>query len=194
MGYENLFILSYDEPKLVEAVFEKWGKKVYEFYKEIIQRSEVGAIFHPDDFGHKTGTIMKPEFFRKNVFPWLRKYGALAHKQGKMYWFHCCGNVLEIMEDLIEDVGIDALHSFEDGCCPVIEYKRRYGDRIGILGGVDVDKLARMNELELRDYVRRILGECMPGRYALGSGNSITNYIPVENYLIMLDEGLKWQD
>lgn len=30
---------------------------------------------------------------------------------------------------------------------------------------------------------------CAPGgRFALGAGNSIPSYIPVENYLIMLDE------
>jgi uroporphyrinogen decarboxylase len=34
----------------------------------------------------------------------------------------------------------------------------------------------------------------MPTRYALGSGNSVTNYVPVENYLIMLDEGVRYCD
>jgi len=192
-GYEDFFILSHDEPELVEAVFEQWGKKVYEYYEETVQYPGVGVIFHGDDLGHKTGTILSPEFLRKNVFPWFKKYASLAHEQGKMYWYHCCGNILEIMDDLIEDVKIDALHSFEDSCCPVTEYKRRYGDRIAILGGVDVDKLGRLSESELRNYVRGILDECMPGRYALGSGNSITNYVPVENYIAMLEEGLNWQ-
>lgn len=33
----------------------------------------------------------------------------------------------------------------------------------------------------------------MPGgRYALGSGNSVANYVPVQNYLAMLDEGYHW--
>ena len=42
--------------------------------------------------------------------------------------------------------------------------------------------------------MRETLDECMPGRYALGSGNTIENYIPVENYLAMLEEGLRWKD
>jgi len=192
-GYEDLFILSHDEPKLVEAVCEQWGKKVYEYYKEAVQYPGVGAIFHADDLGYKTGTMLSPEFLRKNIFPWFKKYASLAHEQGKMYWYHCCGYKDSIMEDLINDIKIDALHSFEDTCCPVTEYHRRYGDRIGILGGVDMDKLTRTNESELRKYVRGVLDECMLGRYALGSGNSIANYIPVKNYLAMLDEGLKWQ-
>jgi uroporphyrinogen decarboxylase len=68
-----------------------------------------------------------------------------------------------------------------------------YQDRIATLGGVDMDKLARLDELNLRRYIGGILEKCMPGgRYALGSGNTIANYIPVQNYLIMLDEGLEF--
>ena len=55
-----------------------------------------------------------------------------------------------------------------------------------------VDKLCRLEEDDLRKYVREILENCMPERYALGSGNSIANYVPVKNYLTMLDEGINW--
>ena len=43
---------------------------------------------------------------------------------------------------------------------------------------------------EVRAATRRILEACMPGGgYALGSGNSVANYVKLENYLAMLDEG-----
>jgi len=194
LGYEGLFYLLYDQPDLVEAVFNKWGEIIYEIYKTIVPIENVGAIFHADDLGYKTGTMIKPDILRKLVFPWFKKYASLAHKYGRMYWYHCCGDISEIMEDLIKNVKIDALHSFEDTCCPVTEYKKRYGDRIAILGGIDMDKLCRLNEENLRKYIRDTLNTCMVGgRYALGSGNSIANYVPVENYLIMLNEGLKWK-
>ncbi len=93
-----------------------------------------------------------------------------------------------------KEIGFDALHSFEDSSNPITSYKSMYGDRIALLGGVDVDKLTRMNEGELRKYVRNILQICMPsGRFALGSGNSVCSYIPVQNYLIMLDEGINFR-
>lgn len=194
LGYEGLFYLLYDQPDLVEAVFNKWGEIIYEIYKTIIPMENVGGIFHGDDLGYKTGTMIKPDILRKLVFPWFKKYASLAHEYGRMYWYHCCGDISEIMEDLIKNVKIDALHSFEDICCPVTEYKKRYGDEIAILGGIDMDKLCRLNEENLRKYIRDTLNTCMEGgRYALGSGNSIANYVPVENYLIMLDEGLKWK-
>jgi len=192
MGYEDLFILSVDEPALVEAVFEQWGSKVYEFYRQAITYPEVGAIFHADDLGFKTATLMSPEFLRKNVFPWFRRYTALAHEQGKTYWYHCCGNVLNVMDELIDDVKIDAFHSFQDVIIPIARFLDRYGGRVTALGGVDMDRLARLEEPALRQYVRDILTECMPGRFALGSGNTVANYIPVRNYLAMVDEARHW--
>ena len=60
--------------------------------------------------------------------------------------------------------------------------------------GVDVDKLCRIRGLSLRKYIRTILDVCMfNGRYAFGSGNSITNYMPVKNYMIMFEEGFNWE-
>ena len=94
------------------------------------------------------------------------------------------------MDELIDDIGIDAKHSFEDAITPVWEAKRRWGARIGLLGGVDMDVLSRGTEEQVRTYTRRCIEECLPGGgYALGSGNTIANYVPPANFLVMLDEG-----
>ena len=90
-------------------------------------------------------------------------------------------------------MGIDALHSFQDVILPVIEFKTRYGGRVAALGGVDMDKLVRLDEGQLRGYVRSILERCMPGgRFALGSGNTIANYVPLDSYRILLEEARCW--
>ena len=90
-------------------------------------------------------------------------------------------------------MGIDALHSFEDTIVSVVSIKEQYGDRIAALGGIDVDFLCRATEEQVRQRVRHTLQECMPGGgYCLGTGNSVANYIPVDNYLAMVDEGRKF--
>jgi len=193
-GWKGMFRKLYLDPELVKAVFDRWGQIIYDQYKKAVSFNCVGAIFHADDLGYKKGTMVKPDILREIVFPWFKKYASLAHQHGKMYWYHCCGNVIQVIEDLIEDVKIDAFHSFQDAIIPVWEFKEKYGDRIAVLGGVDVDKLARFDKDELRKYVRKILDKCMPGgRYGLGSGNTVTNYVPPENYLVMLEEGLRWK-
>ena len=50
-----------------------------------------------------------------------------------------------------------------------------------------------VTEDDLRAYVRNILDRCTPGGgYALGSGNTIANYVPLKNFLIMLEEGYNY--
>ncbi len=196
LGYEGLFYLLYDEPELVAQICTRWGQKVYDYYQSVIDMEEVGAIFHADDLGFKTSTLLSPADLRQHVFPWFKKYAALAHEHGKMFWYHCCGNVYlnGVIEDLIQDVQIDAFHSFQDLILPVTDFKARYGGRVAALGGVDMDKLARMDEASLREYIQDILQACMPGgRFALGSGNSLANYIPLQNYFVMLDESRHWR-
>ncbi len=193
LGYEGVLYNLYDDPELVETTFNEVGRLVYDLYSIAAPMDAVGVIWHGDDIGYKKATILSPGHLRKLVYPWFQKYAAIAHSTGKPIWYHACGNKDQVMEDLIQEIGFDALHSFEDSSNPVTEYKRRYGKKIALMGGVDVDRLTRLDEEELRGYVRNILEVCMPGgRYALGSGNSVCNYVPVKNYLIMLDEGLSY--
>ena len=110
----HLVELLIDDPELVAAVFDRWGQKVLEFYETVITMETVGMLFHGDDLGFKTSTMVSPEVLRRLAFPWFRRFAEVAHAQGKMYWYHYCGNIYstDVIEDLIEDVGIDALHSF----------------------------------------------------------------------------------
>ena len=99
------------------------------------------------------------------------------------------------MEDLIETVGIDARHSFQDNIEPVEEVYRKYGDRIAILGGMDVDLLSRGTTDQVRARAREILEACAPGGgFCMGSGNSLPNFVNLENYYAMLDETRKWNE
>jgi len=196
MGFVPLSFAIYDQPELVEAVVDKVGETLYIADKNIIELvgDKICALRMGDDMGFKTGTLLPPEVLRKYIFPWQKKIVDLAHEHHLPFILHSCGNLEAIMDDLINYVGIDAKHSFEDVIMPVSEAKKKYGDRIAILGGVDVNKLATYSEEELRKYVRGILEECaVDGIYALGSGNTVANYIPVKNYLIMLDEGRRFK-
>ena len=192
-GYENLCYMLFEDPGLVEAVIEKTGQLIYGFYKKLIGLPNLAGFYQGDDMGFKSSTLIAPDILRKYILPWHKKLSLLAHDNNHLYLLHSCGNLESIMEDLIDDVKIDGKHSFEDEILPVNDFKKKYGSRVGILGGVDIGKLCMLDEDGLRKYVRGILDVCMEnGRYALGSGNSVCNYIPIRNYFIMLEEGLNW--
>jgi len=193
MGYETLCVALYEQRDLVEAI----GKRLYEYYEVFLARvlafDCVKIVWGSDDMGFKSGPLISPADMREFVLPGHRRMAEMSHAAGRPYLLHSCGNLELILEDLIEDVRIDAKHSFEDTIELVVDAKRGYGHRIALLGGIDVDFLCRSSEQEVRARVRNTLEQCMPGGgYVLGTGNSVANYIPVENYLAMLDEGRRF--
>jgi uroporphyrinogen decarboxylase len=186
-GVERLSVLMYDDPAFVERLFDQIGRTLVEIAARLAPLEAIGVYRFGDDLGFKTSTMLSVKQLRKYVFPWQKKVVAAVHAAGKPFLLHSCGNLERIMDDLIDDVGIDAKHSYEDVIMPVAEVKKRWGQRLAILGGVDVDYLCRHTPEEIREYTLRILEACAPGGgYAAGTGNTVANYVPVENYLAML--------
>lgn len=192
MGYETLALAIYDQPDLAEAMFDKIAEIYVPLARTLVEMDRVVALWMGDDMGFRTGPLIAPDHLRKFVFPIQKQVTEIAHERSIPFLLHSCGNLETVMDDLIDDVGIDARHSFEDVIEPVESFTARYGERVAVIGGVDVDLLARRTEEQVRARTREILEACSPSRgYVLGSGNSIANYIPPRNFLAMIDEG--WQ-
>ncbi|MCX7918185.1 MAG: uroporphyrinogen-III decarboxylase-like protein [bacterium] len=192
-GYEQLCYKMYDEPELVDAVFAKVGENRLKLAEVYCDYDCVGMLFGGDDMGFKTGLLMPKQFLLEKVLPWYKKMAEVAHNKNKLIILHSCGNIEPLMDSLINEVKLDGRHSFEDVITPVTEAKRLYGNRIAIIGGIDMNFICTATESEIRKRVRQTLDICQPGGgYCLGTGNTVANYIPLENYLIMLDEGRKY--
>jgi len=192
MGIEGLSYALVDAPDLVGAMFDKIGSLIVAAAAQLATMDAIGALRQGDDLGYKTATFLRPDDLRSLVFPTYRKLVNLAHAVDKPFILHSCGCLDEVYDDLADDVGIDAKHSFEEVILPVEEFKRSHGDRVTPLGGVDVDLICRGTEEEIRRETRRKIEACFhDGHYALGTGNSLTDYMPVDKYLIVLDEGLR---
>jgi len=193
LGFENMAIKSIEEPDLLIDVLENLTVLAEASVDMVAARSDVGAIFMAEDMGFNTGTMLNPKFMREHVIPRQKRIVDACHKHGKPFILHSCGEISAIMEDLIETAKIDAKHSFQDNAYPIDDWYKKYHDRIGILGGVDMDLLARGTPEEVGKRTREIIEHCAPGGgFALGCGNTVANYVKIENYYAMLDEARKW--
>ena len=190
MGARPFIRTLYTDRRLVGSIFDQVGSALQEAFSQAADVDGVGALCLGDDMGLRTGTMIPPREMRHFVFPWHKKICAEAHARDLPFILHACGNLADVMGDLVDYVGIDAKHSFEDAIMPVAQMKSIWGDKVTILGGVDVDVLSRRDVPFVTDYVRSVMDDCLPGgNWALGSGNSIPNYVKVDNYLAMLEEG-----
>lgn len=193
LGYENFCYLLADDPALIDEIAVRIAEINLRVFTEAAEYPFINIFHMGDDFAFRGGTLVAPELLRKWLFPWMKKYAGIAHAAGKVFTLHCDGNFKAVAEDIVK-AGVDGKQAFEDVSYKVTDFKRDFGRRISVLGGIDVDKLTRLPEEELRKYVREVLKVCAPGGgYAIGSGNTFAPYIPLNNYLAMLDEARSYR-
>ena len=186
VGYDNLCIMLYEEPELARAVFDNVGSRLVEYYDNSVGYDTVGMVCSNDDWGFNTQTFLSPAMMREYLLPWHRRIVEVARKYKKPILLHSCGNYSEIIGDVI-DLGYNARHSYEDNIIPVEEAYEELHERIAVLGGIDIHYLSTKTPEEIALRCRRMLEQVGDrGGYALGSGNSIADFIPAENYDAML--------
>ncbi len=194
MGYETLCYALYDQPDLVRAIVDRCLDIDRQVVARLVEFERVKMIWGSDDMGFRSGTLISPKDMRALVLPGHRTLAQITHDAGRLYLLHSCGNLEAIMDDLIDDVQIDAKHSFEDTIVDVREAKALWGDRIALLGGIDMDFICRATTSAIRERVNDTLRVCLPGGgYCLGTGNTVANYVPVDHYLAMLDQGRNFE-
>jgi len=194
VGYDNLCYMLLDEPDLVEEIFNTVGSRILRYYEICVPHDSVGFLIANDDWGFNASTLLSSHDLRRFVFPWYKRIIQNAHKHGKPVILHSCGQLEAVFEDIIEDMQFDGKHSYEDKILPVEQAYERWGKRIAIIGGLDVDFIVRSTPKEVYARARAMLERSLEkGSYALGTGNSVPDYIPVENFFAMTSAVFDWK-
>ncbi len=180
-GYDNLCLMLYDEPELVGRIVDEVGKRLVRYYEIALAYDTVGLISSNDDWGFNTQTFLSPADLRQYIFPWHQKIVDMVHGKGRPVFLHSCGNLDAVMEDII-GMGYDGKHSFEDKIQPIEEAYEAWHSRIALLGGIDMDFMCQRSEQEVYDRTLRMLERSMDrGGWAVGTGNSVPEYLPPRN-------------
>jgi len=197
VGFEYLAYMMMDDPDLYAELYKKIGDLMVTIWSRFLKHySDIFAIYRfGDDLGFKTSTLISPKMIGQYILPQYKRIIDLVHQAHYPFFWHSCGNIFSIMDDVIS-LGINAKHSNEDVIAPFDKWIELYGDRIGLLGGIDVDLLCLEKPEVVFDTVLK-MGQRFRKKakgYALGSGNSIPEYVPVEGYLAMIRAGQQIRD
>ena len=186
VGFDNLCMMLYDDRELVGDIFERIGSGLVEYYRRCAAFDSVGALISNDDWGFNTQTMLSPADLKEFVFPWHKRIVEVIHDAQKPGILHSCGNYTMIFDDLLA-LGYDARHSYEDNIVPVEQAYEQFAGKMAVLGGIDVNYLITASEYEITARCKKMLDRASSrGGYALGSGNSIPDYVPDEKYFAML--------
>lgn len=98
---------------------------------------EAGRI--SDDYGGQHALLMSPATWRRLIKPELARLCQIYRDHGRLVFLHSCGNLTDIMDDLVE-LGINVFN-IQTSANDLVLYKKRYGRRITIQGGLDTQRL-----------------------------------------------------
>jgi uroporphyrinogen decarboxylase len=177
MGLETFSVALYEDRAFVEEVLDvycDWSAVV----AERVCRLGFDVYVSTDDMAFKSAPFFSPQLFRDLVLPRFRR----VREQIALPWVtHSDGNMLPLLEDLI-DLGIAGMHPMERGAMDIRAVKRDYGDRICVLGNVDLNLLGMGTPEDVDREVRELIRDVGPGGgYVVTSGNSLAAYVKPEN-------------
>jgi uroporphyrinogen-III decarboxylase len=193
LGMEQLYLLMYDEPDVVDAVM----KHLVDYYAAANERifaaagSAIDILFIGNDLGSQNGPLLSPAQFERFVLPQLRRLIDIGHAHHVKVMMHCCGGFLPLIPALIA-AGLDGLHAIQP-CCAGMDLralKREFGEKILFNGAIDSQHvLIDGTPATVRQRTREVLEIMKPGGgYIAGaSHDSILEETPVENVLAMFD-------
>ena len=135
-----------------------------------------------DDYGMQTSMLIAPDLWRRIIKPRLARIFAVYRNAGLPMIHHSCGNIMEIIPDLIE-IGMNVLNPIQPKALDLKALAQNYGDKLTFFGGIcNQEILPLRTPSEIDDTVRDIsvlLGQ--HGRYIIAPSNGVGPDVPLEN-------------
>lgn len=155
-GMEDLLSATMLEPLKVEQLLDR-----IEEYQSVIARRYIKEISPDiahvgDDAGTTKALIMRPEQWRKLVKPRLKRIFDIYKEAGCTILFHCCGCVMEIIDDIIE-IGVDILNPLQFGANDISYIKSRTSGKMTIYGGIDAHTVATAEPDKVKELAKRTI-------------------------------------
>ena len=192
MGLEAFCMSLCDEGGLARRILERVADIQCRVLDRVLAKPSVRMIWYGDDLAYTEATIISPGMLRELVLPHIGRLARMTHESGRLFVLHSDGMLLDIMEDLIA-LGVDAIHPIEPKAMDIVDLKRRYGDRLSLIGNVDlIHTLPHGTPQEIETEVHERIRALAPGGgYAVSSANSIPRYVPAGNFRMMINSALR---
>jgi len=187
-GMEQFFIDMYENPEIVDAICFK----VREYYYNRAMRAldaadgEIDIIGSGGDIGGQECLMLSPDLWRKLIKPHSAGLTMPFKKMGLGTFYHSCGSVAEVVDDLIE-IGIDVLDPIQvtaAGMQPENLFEK-FGDRITFHGAIDeVELLPHATPEEVYNETTRIISILgRNGGYIVSPSHQVQGDTSVENII-----------
>ncbi len=178
----------YDEPEAVKAEAQTRVDMALARAEILARHGGLDGFALCSDYCFNTGPFLSPDQFAEFITPYLVQLVQGYRELGFYVIKHTDGNIMPIIDQLLE-AKPHALHSLDpQGGVDIAEVKRRYGDRVCLIGNVNCGMLDTGTDEEVIESARYALRHGMPGGgYIFSTSNCIYTGMRLSRYELMLD-------
>jgi uroporphyrinogen decarboxylase len=174
------------QPEKVKAFCHRLIDFAIGSMQEQVRLSQCPLMYIWGDLGHKTGLLFSPRLWREIFFPPLQRLVQAIHKEGCLAIYHSCGHNPDATIGGLIEAGIDGLNPLEvKAGMDAVHIKRRFGDRLVIMGGIDNAGVlgAPAGDFEtVRRHVLPTFNAAKGGGFILQTDHSVPGSVPPQNY------------
>ncbi|MBN1672327.1 MAG: uroporphyrinogen-III decarboxylase-like protein [Kiritimatiellae bacterium] len=146
------------------------------------------GIFFYDDYAQQSGPLFSPAMFGEFYTPRLKRIFGEARERGLDVFFHCCGDVSLILDDIVE-AGAQVFNPFQPEVLDVQAVARKYAGRLAFYGGLSTQKTLPFGTPDdVRAETRMLIDLfAAQGGYIFSAAHAIQRDVPVENVVALVD-------
>lgn len=183
VGFEDLCVMFYDEPKLIEEMFEFITDFCIETLKGKIENMSIDIVEFKEDMAYKLSPMISPQMFRKYMFPhYVRMIQFLKSNGVKVVYVDCDGFPGGLIPEFIE-AGVDAMSPVEIAAGNDLILLRKQYPTFGMMGGIDKRELAKDKKAIYNEVMSKVPWLLDKGGYIPHVDHAIPHDVPLENYL-----------
>ncbi|MBI3973144.1 MAG: hypothetical protein HY332_17860 [Chloroflexi bacterium] len=100
-GWEPMLLASAIDPDAFGRILDRFGEASLAVVQGWCRIDGTRLLYVHDDIAGTRGPLMRPEWYRKYVFPWYRRLFDAIHEGGRKALYMCDGNYLPILDDVL---------------------------------------------------------------------------------------------
>jgi len=186
-GFEGIAMLCCDDPDLISEMVSHLASLTCSVIERSAKEIRVDYGAGWEDMCFRQGAIISPAMVRKFLVPNYRRISDLLRENGcDIIYTDCDGNINAMIEPWLEG-GLNGVFPVEvaAGSDPVA-IRKKYGDKIVIIGGVNKRALIAGKEA-IRAELRRIKPYVLEGGWMPHVDHRCPPDVTFENYLYYLE-------
>ncbi|MBM3214068.1 hypothetical protein FJZ36_04055 [Candidatus Poribacteria bacterium] len=190
MGFEHITVMMYDDPELIHEIVHHLATLTTKVITKACQEIKIDYAAGWEDMAFRSGPMISPKMFREFLVPNYKMICDVCHENGiDIIYTDCDGRVIEAIDPWLE-AGLTGIFPCEVGAerdmTDPVEVRKKWGDRVKILGGVNKHAMGAGKEA-IKAEIKRIEPYVKEGGWIPHCDHRCPPTVAFEDYLYYLD-------